>query len=107
MVSLIANELTNLPLYTARVKITADGQGVEHTVRTLHPKQQTERALFGQALQERLARIKEQNFKDGYVMDRAIVEEEISKRQQLLRLPPQEPPPEDEPPDAIYRRPQR
>jgi len=109
MLNEVASQLVNLPHYTARVKITVDGQIVEHTIKTLDPKQQPDRPLFGQALQERLSRIKEQNIQDGYVRERARVEEEIRVRQEQCLQMPQTPgkqpplPPEDEPP--ISRRP--
>lgn len=108
MLNEVASQLTNLPLYTAQVKITADGQIVEHTIKTLDPKQQPDRPLFGQALQARLDRIKEQNIQNKYVRERAKVEAEIRSRQercsQIPHLPGQPPkPPEDEPP-AISRR---
>jgi hypothetical protein len=100
MVAEMARVLTNLPLYTARVKTTT-GQGLEeHTIRTLDPKKDADRPLFGQALQDRLARIKKQNIDHGYLRERATVEEEIRQRQDQYSQPP-----EDEPP--ISRRPQR
>jgi hypothetical protein len=105
----LANELVKLPLYTARVKITTQAGVAEHTIKTLDPKQQPDRPLFGQALHERLSRIKEQNIQDEYVRERARVEEEIRLRQEQCLQMPQLPgkqtplPPEDEPP--IFRRP--
>ena len=98
MESLIANELTNLPLYTARVKITIDEHGGEHTLKTLDPKQLPDRPLYGQALQERLDSIKELNIQEGYLRKLLSVEDEIRIRQEQCCEPPQEPP------DAIYRR---
>ena len=90
MLNEVASELTNMPLYTAQVKITVDGLRIEHTIKTLAPKEQLDKPLFGQALQERLASIKEQNIQSGYLRERTEVEEEIIKRQ--------EQPPEVEPP---------
>jgi hypothetical protein len=90
MLNEVASELVNLPLFTARVKIIEDGQKVEYTVKTLDPKQLPDKPLFGQALQERIDNIKEQNIQSGYLRKRSDVEEEIIKRQ--------EQPPESEPP---------
>jgi hypothetical protein len=98
MESLIANELVNLPLYTARVKITADEQGVEYTIKTLDPKQLPDRPLYGQALQERLDNIKARNVQEGYLRKRVFVEDAIRIRQEQCCESP------EEPPDAIYRR---
>lgn len=100
MLNEVASRLTNLPLYTAQVKITTEEGRAEHTIRTLDPKAQSDRPLFGQALQARLARIKEQNIQDGYLRERAGVEEEIRQRQEQCSQPPEEEPP-------ISRRPPR
>ena len=97
MVNEVASELTNLPVFTARVKITSDKQILEHTIRTLDP----ERGIGGTALQERIANIQKQNIKSGYLRELATVEEEIRIRQAQCSQQP------DEPPDAIYRRPPR
>jgi hypothetical protein len=104
----VAANLVNLPLYTAKVKITADGQIAEHTIKTLDPKQQPDKPLYGQALQDRLERMKKQNIQDGYLRERAKVEAEIRSRQeqcsQMPRLPGQPPKlPEDEPPPISRR----
>jgi hypothetical protein len=74
----IASELVNLPQYTAKVKLS-DGSGttIEHTIRTEKPGT----GLSGQALQERVERIREQNMKKGYLRKRAEVEAEIRDRQ--------------------------
>jgi hypothetical protein len=99
----VASELTNLPVFTARVKITSENVSEEHTIRTLDPKAQPDRKekpdgpLFGQALQERLASIKERNIQDGYLRERAAVEAEIRQRQEQRNQPPEQEPP-------IYRR---
>ena len=50
MLNEVASQLTNLPVFTARVKITSDYGIKEHTIRTLDPKQDTDRPLFKQAL---------------------------------------------------------
>ena len=80
----IANELVQLPPYTARVKVATEKGLVEHTIKTLDPKQQPGKSLLGQALQERLARIKARNMHDGYVRKREDVEREIAERQSAL-----------------------
>jgi hypothetical protein len=99
MLNEVASQLTNLPDYTARVKIVTEGRLVEHTIRTLKP----EDGLQGKALQERIARIKEQNIQDGYLRERTAVEEEIRQRQaQCSHMPAQPgkqtPQPPEEPP---------
>src|SRR6266568_6150103 len=89
----VASQLTNLPVFTARVKITTDNGSEEHTIRTLDPKQDHDRPLFGQALQDRIANIKKQNIQDGYVRERTTVEEEIRTRQGQCSQPPEAEPP--------------
>jgi hypothetical protein len=101
----VASELTNLPVFTSRVKIITDNGIEEHTIRTLdpkqdHPKQDPDRPLFGQALQDRIDSIKEQNIQDGYMRERTTVEEEIRTRQGQCSQPPEAEPP-------ISRRPNR
>jgi hypothetical protein len=94
----VASQLTNLDNFVARVRYkNADGRLVECTIRTLDPKQQPKKPLFGQALQARLGNIKEQNKKDGYLRERVAVEEEIRQRQEQCNQPPEQEPP-------IYRR---
>lgn len=90
----LANELANLPNYTAHIKIAVEGKPVEYTIRTLEP----ERGLRGGALHERIERIQAHNRDEGFTRSRQEVEKEISLRQELLREKP------EEPPDAIYRR---
>ena len=92
MLNEVAAELTNLPVFTAQVRITTEVGLVEHTIKTLDPKQQPERPLFGQALQERLARIKDQNIQDGYLRERTTVEAEIRTRQEQCSRREDEPP---------------
>ena len=99
MLNEVASELVNLPLYTARARIMTEAGRAEHTIRTLDPKEQSDRPLFGQALQKRLESIREQNIQDGYLRERSAVEEEIRQRQEQYREPPEEPP--------ILRRPPR
>jgi hypothetical protein len=65
----VASQLTNLPIFTVRVMIATEARRAEHTIKTLDPKQQPDRPLFGQALQARLDNIKEQNIQDGYMRD--------------------------------------
>jgi hypothetical protein len=97
----VASQLTNQDNFIARVRyINADQRRVECSIRTLDPKQDSEKPLFGQALEERIARIKEWNIQNGYLRERAIVEAEIRQRQEQCSQPP-----EDEPP--ISRRPSR
>jgi hypothetical protein len=96
MIGEVARVLKKLPRYIARVMITTDDGLEEHTIRTLKP----EDGLQDKALQERIARIKEQNIQDGYLRERAKVEEEIRIRQAQCSQPPPEPPP-------ISRRPPR
>jgi hypothetical protein len=96
----IANELTQLPFYTAQVKIATETGIKEYTIRTLDPKKQAETPLYGQALQKRLAYIKEQNIQNGYLRERTEVEVEIIQRQEQYSQPL-----EGEPP--ISRRPPR
>jgi hypothetical protein len=81
MLNEVASEIANLPVYTARVKVATDNGNEEHTIKTLDPKQEHDKPLFGQALQERKDRIKEQNIKDGYIREWTEVEAEIVKRQ--------------------------
>lgn len=97
----VASQLTNLPIYTAKVKITSDAGIKEHMIRTLDPKQEENgKALFGQALQDRLTRIKAQNMQDRYVRAQSEVEAEIRQRQEQCSEPPEAEPP-------ISRHPQR
>jgi hypothetical protein len=76
----IANQLSSMPDFTARTRITIEGQTVEHTIKTLEP----EKGLFGKPLQERIADIQSRN-KDpqygGYCRPRKDVEAEITNRQ--------------------------
>jgi hypothetical protein len=83
----LANQLSQLPKFTARVKIameekTPDGQTrtwvEEHLVKTLEP----EKGIYGKALQERIARIQARNRRDGYMRERTAIEAEITQRQQ-------------------------
>lgn len=99
MTNRMARELINLPLYTARVKITTAAGTEEHAIRTLEP----EKGIRGDALLKRIDSIKERNIQDGYLRNRTEVEAEIRLRQGQYGEPPQEPP--DEPP--ISRRPPR
>ena len=96
----VASELVNLPLYTARVRMTTEAGRAEYTMKTLDPKEQSERPLFGQALQERKDHIKKQNIQYGYLRQLAEVEEEIRQRQEQCNETT-----ENEPP--ISRRPSR
>ncbi len=84
----IANELSSLPNFTARIRITVEGQTVEHTIKMLEP----EKGLYGKPLQERIARIQAQNRRDGYTRARAAIEAEILQRQQSFQPVPVSPP---------------
>ena len=77
MVNDIANQLSSLPNYTARTRITVEGQTVEHTLKTFEP----EKGLYGKPLQERIARIQARNIQEGILRKRADVEAEITQRQ--------------------------
>lgn len=95
----VASQLTNLGNFVARVRYkNADERLVECIIKTLDPKKQPDKPLFGQALQARLDSIKEQNMQNGYLRKRTDVEEEIRQRQEQCSKPT-----EDEPP--ISRRP--
>jgi hypothetical protein len=89
----VASQLTNLPVFTARVKIATDNGSEEHTIKTLDPKKEHDKPLFGQALQDRIDSIKKQNIQDGYVRDRTAVEAEIRQRQEQCSEPPEAEPP--------------
>ncbi len=93
MLNEVASQLTNLPVFTARVKITSDYGIKEHTIRTLDPKQDTDRPLFKQALEDRIASIKTQNIQNGYLRERSEVEAEIRIRQEQCSEPPEAEPP--------------
>ena len=104
MVNEMARTITNLPPYTARAKITIKTGPDEYTIKTLEiktldPKKHPDKPLHGQALQERIDSIREQNRQGGYVRPRHEVEEEIRTRQEQYRKPPEAPP--------VTRRPQR
>ncbi len=73
----VASQLVSLPNFTTRIRITVEGQTVEHTIKTLEP----EKGLYGKLLQERIARIQAQNRRDGYTRARADIEAEIMHRQ--------------------------
>jgi hypothetical protein len=100
MTNRMARELINLPLYTARVKITTAAGIEEHAIQTLEP----EKGIRGVALQGRIARIQTRNRDDGYTRLRQEIEAEIRLRQTKYNQPPDEPP-EEEPP--VQRHPQR
>ncbi len=99
MLNEVASQIANLPVYTAKVKITVGEQEVEHTIKTLDPKQEPGKPLFRQALQERIARIQAHNRTPSlpgalpYCRSRQEVEAEIRTRQvQCSQPPPDEPP---------------
>jgi hypothetical protein len=73
----LAITLTNLPLYTARVKIISNNGTVEHTIKTIAPGQ----GIGKTALDQRKATIQSNNIRDRYVREREDVEKEIAKRQ--------------------------
>jgi hypothetical protein len=111
MIVQVARLLRRLPLYTASVAITTQAGIEEYTIRTLDPKQDTNRPLFGQALADRIARIQENNrtpLTPGvlpYCRSRQEIEAEIRERQ--AKCSKSSEPPEEEPPDPIYRHPPR
>jgi hypothetical protein len=97
MLNEVASQLTSLPAYTARVRITTETGLIEHTIRTLDPKKEPGKILFGEELEERIARIQKHNRTPdergiGYCRSRQEVEAEIIKRQEQYRKPPEEPP---------------
>ncbi len=108
----IAGEIANFPDYVARVKIKVkikdeNYQLVEYTIRTLKP----EPGLSDRALEERILQIKAAMIRQSIIRPKHVIDEEITKRQQVLRLPPREPPhkqeappPEEEPPISRRRR---
>ena len=93
------DELTHLPQYTARVKLSAaNGSIVEHTIQTIAPA----KGLYGAARRERIERIQTHNRdpKKGYCRPLQDVEAEITQRQTqctqraLPLTQPQQPPPQ-------------
>jgi zinc-ribbon domain len=72
----IANQLSGLTNFTARVKIAANTGIVEQTINTFAPGQG-----IGKALQQRIATIQAKNRQDGYTRSRQDVEAEITTRQ--------------------------
>ncbi len=109
MLKVVASELVNQDNYIARVQyINADQRRVECTIRTLDPKQDSDtKPLFGQALDDRIARIQAHNRTPStagalpYCRSRQDVEAEIRQRQELCSKhsePPEEPPISRHPP---------
>jgi len=78
----IANDIANLPKFTARVKIALDDtRNVEHSIKTLAPGQ-----VIARSLPQRIATIQAQNRKPDqfgrvYCRSRKEVEAEITNRQ--------------------------
>ena len=89
----IANQLSGLPPFTARVKIAVNNGAIEHTIKTLAPGQG-----IGKALQQRIADIQARNRNPsygGYCQPRKAVETEITKRQTSCSgFPPAHPQPQ-------------
>lgn len=84
----LANVLSNLPNFIARVRITNEADElVEYIIRTLKPEQ----GLGEEKLKERIARIKRHMIGEKYVRSKAEVDREISKRHELLRQNGQQP----------------
>jgi len=101
----IANELVKLDQYTARVKIASGVKSVEHIIQTLDPKK--EHRLSDAVLNKRIADIQAQNIRDGYMRERAQVEDEIRRRQEQCCEPPGSPTllePSPEPPGSPRRK---
>jgi len=76
----VANELSQLPNYTAKVRILTS----EHTIRTrpappLVPEQEVE---------ARIRAIKERMIREGVTLPAAVIEEEVRKRHEMLRARP-------------------
>jgi len=93
MTNRMVRELINLPLYTARVKITTATGIEEHLIRTLEP----EKGIRGTALQARIERIQEHKRTPDergirYCRLRQEVETEIRQRQEQDGEQPEEPP---------------
>src|SRR5207248_11426053 len=75
--NLVANELSQLPNYTAKVRLLTG----EHTIKTRPaPPLVSEREV-----EARIRAIKERMLRQGYTMPAASVEEEVRKRHELLR----------------------
>ena len=85
--NLVANELSQLPNYTAKVRLLSG----EHTIRTNPPPPLvSEREVGG-----RIRAIKERMRHLGYMKSAAAIEEEVRKRHEALRARPDDdaPPP--------------
>ena len=78
MTNEIANSLSQLPNYTARVRFLSSGEHVLET-KPLPP------GLSGEALAERIRSIKRQMWEQGYTRYYKEVEKEIRERQDALR----------------------
>jgi hypothetical protein len=85
--NLVANELSQLPNYTAKVKLLTG----EHTIRTSPPPP----LVSEREVEERIRAIKERMLNLGYTKSAAAVEEEVRKRHEALRARPDDdgPPP--------------
>jgi hypothetical protein len=78
--NLVANELSQLPNYTAKVRLLSG----EHRIRTSPaPPLLSEREV-----EARIRRIKERMLREGYTTPAAAVEEEVRKRHEALRRRP-------------------
>jgi len=76
--NLVANELSTLPRYTAKVRLIS---GREHTIRTLPPPQK----LSEQEIDERIAAIKQRMLFFNICKPYARVQAEIDRRQAMWR----------------------
>ena len=87
--NLIANELSQLPNYTAKIRLLMG----EHTIKTRPaPPLVSEREV-----EARIRAIKERMLRDGVTLPAAAIEEQVRKRHEVLRqrppdvLPPTQP----------------
>jgi hypothetical protein len=78
--NLIANELSQMPNYHAKVRVLTS----EHTIRTNPPT----KLLSEAEIDERIRAIKQRMLREGYTKSAAAVEEEVSKRHEALRQRP-------------------
>jgi len=78
--NLIANEVSQLPNYTAKVKLLTG----EHTIRTNPPPP----LVSEREVEERILAIKQRMLRQGYTTPAEAVEEEVRKRHEALRRRP-------------------
>lgn len=85
--NLVANELSQLPNYTAKIRLLSG----EHTIRT----RPAPLLVSEPDVEARIRAIKERMQRLGYTTQAAVVEEEVRKRHEMLRRRPDDdaPPP--------------